>query len=262
MEFMISYEKAKNAFDKFLQGYELSDGKIKLKLIHTFEVAKLSEYIAKDLNLEKEDLELAKVIALLHDIGRFEQARQYDDYVDHRTVDHADYGVMMLSNNNFIRKFVDSDEYDSIILAAIKNHNKYQIESGLSEKELLHTKLIRDADKTDNFRVKKVDDVKDMANIDEKVMINQEITDEIYNDFLNHKTILLTKRKTFADMWVSYIAQIFDYNFTSGLKYLRENDYINILIDRFDWKKDDTLKKLEVIRKTANDYIDERLSDL
>ena len=255
----MDFNKAKIVFKNYLKDYDLNDGKIRLKIVHTFEVVKLSEYIATDLQLDKENIELAKIIALLHDIGRFEQAKRLDDFVDHRTTDHADYGVEILFENNLIRKFIPDDKYDNIILKAIKNHNKYEIEGGLSDEELLHSKLIRDADKTDHFRLSIVDNPKDMANIDESVMVTQEITDEIFNDFMSHKTIISSKRKNFVDMWVSYIAFVFDYNFTSGLKYLKEKNYINSLVDRFNWKNEDTKKKMEQIRNCANEYILKRL---
>lgn len=237
---MISYEKANRGFEEYLKSYDLNDAKINHKMMHTCAVVKLSEYITRDLNLDNEDIELAKVIALLHDIGRFEQAKSFGDFVDYRTMNHADYGVKVLFEDGLIRKFVEDNKYDNIILKAIKNHNKYEIENGLMEEELLHSKIIRDADKTDSFRAKSVDSVKVMANIDEAVMIKQKITDEIFNDFMSHKTIVSNKRKTFVDMWVSYIAFIFDYNFNSGLKYIKENNYINILVDRFKFENSDT----------------------
>ena len=39
-----------------------------LKVKHTYEVVNKSEYIAKGLGLDEENTELAKLIALLHDI--------------------------------------------------------------------------------------------------------------------------------------------------------------------------------------------------
>ena len=49
------------------------------------------------------------------------------------------------------------DQYDNIIKKAIYNHNKYKIEENLNDVELLHRKIIRDADKLDNFRVKETE---------------------------------------------------------------------------------------------------------
>lgn len=175
--------------------------------------------------------------------------------------DHADYGVKILFEENLIRKFIEDDKYDDIIYKAIFNHNKYKIEEGLNEKELLHAKLVRDADKTDNFRVKEMEKFEAIfdTEVTEEVLEKQTISENIYNDFMNSKVILRADRKTHMDMWVSYIAFIFDYNFTSGLKYLYENDYINRLVNRVDYKNIDTKQKMENIRQHAIKYIEDRL---
>ena len=56
-----------------------------------------------------------------------------------------------------------TEQYDCIIYKAINNHNKFEIERGLSERELLHCKIIRDADKLDIFRVKEEDSFENMC---------------------------------------------------------------------------------------------------
>lgn len=257
---LINYEKVKDVFEQFIESYNTDNGQISLKLIHTYGVVESCDFITKDLNLNEEDVELAKLIALLHDIGRFDQAVKYSSFVDYQTIDHADYGVNVLFDNGMIRKFIETDIYDEIIKKAIRNHNKYQIEDGLSEKELLHAKIIRDADKTDNFRVKATET---LVNID--IHLNEEnlqydyISDKVYNEFMKAKTIISKERTTAMDMWVSYIAFIFDYNFSSGLKYIKEKNYIDILIDRIDYKNEDTKSKMEKIREFAKNYIDDRI---
>lgn len=254
---MIDFRKAQEYFKKYLSSYDLNDGMIQLKIKHTYGVVSLSEYIAKDLNLSEEDVDLAKLIALLHDIARFEQAKKYGDY---KNVDHADLAVKILFEDNLIRNFIEEDIYDSIILKSIKNHNKLQIEKGLSERELLHAKIIRDADKTDNFRVKASDRFEDIFNSSKERLENDIITEKIYNDFMSNRIIISKERKTDMDCWISYIAFIFDYNFLSGLKYIKEKNYINILVDRIDYKISDTKNKMEEIRKHAINYIDGKLN--
>jgi len=258
---MLDFNKAKRAFQDYLKQYDLTDGKIKLKIRHTFGVITLSEYIAKDLNLKEEDIELAKIIALLHDIGRFEQIKVFDDFRDYETLDHAELGIKILFEDNLIRNFIEEDTYDNIILKAIKNHNKLNIEENLNEQELLHAKIIRDADKTDNFRVKANDNFEDIFNSSKEKLEKSTISDKIYNDFMNNKIIISSERITDMDHWVSYLAFIFDYNFNSGLKYIKEKDYINILVDRIDYKIKDTKEKMEEIRKHAIDYINCKLNN-
>ncbi len=259
---MIDFTKAEKEFKEYLKNYDSQNEKNKLKIVHTYGVVKASEEIAKDLKLSKEDIDLSKLIALLHDIGRFKQIKLYDTFIDNmENNNHAVYGVKILFEENLIRRFIKDEQYDSIIYKAIFNHNKYKIEEGLNERELLHAKLIRDADKTDNFRVKEVEKLEAIfeTKITENVLEKQTISENIFNDFMNNKVILREDRKTHMDMWVSYIAFIFDYNFTSGLKYLYRNDYINRVINRIDYKNMDTKQKMEKIRNHAMEYIESRL---
>lgn len=257
---MINFEQAKIKFEEYLEKYNLEYGKIELKIRHTYGVVRSSEYISKDLLLDNEDIKLAKLIALLHDIGRFEQIRRFDSFIDSKTIDHAILGNEILFNDNVIRNFIKNNKYDNIISKAILNHNKFKIQDNLQGKELLHSKIIRDADKTDNFRVKVEDDFPNIIdNSDREDLENGIISDKIYNDFMSNRLIISKDRNTYIDFWVSYIAFIFDFNFDSGLKYIKKMDYINKVINRLNYKNQDTKEKMERIRKHALNYIDKRL---
>ena len=56
---MIDFIKAEKSFKDYLKNYDLNDGNIKLKVKHTYEVVKQSEYISKGLGLDQENIELA-----------------------------------------------------------------------------------------------------------------------------------------------------------------------------------------------------------
>ena len=206
---------------------------------------------------------LAKLIALLHDIGRFEQIKRFDCFIDSKTIDHAVLGNDILFKDNLIRKFIKDTKYDDIISKAILNHNKLDIEKGLNEIELFHAKIIRDADKTDNFRVKAEENFENVIdNVTKEILENDVISDKIFNDFMNNKVIIHKDRKTFMDFWVSYIAFIFDFNFVPGLEYIEENDYINKIVDRLDYKNIDTKEKMEKIKSHANKYVKSKLNKI
>ena len=258
---MIDFIKAQKAFKEYLKDYNVENGSIKLKIKHTYEVVKKSEYIAINLGIDKENIELAKLIALLHDIGRFEQIKQFGEY-NNEKLEHAEFGVKVLFKDNLIRKFIDDDKYDEIIEKAIYNHNKFKIQEGLNEIELLHCKIIRDADKLDNFRVKEKEKLEDMfPKIYNENTINYEnISDKVYEDFIQCKCIMLNDRKTIIDYWVCVIAFMFDLNFDISLKYVKDNNYIDILINRIEYKNQDTNKKMQEIRTCAKEYINNRLS--
>lgn len=256
---MIDFEKAKVAFKEYLQDYDSKYGKIELKIRHTYGVVKASEYITNKLLLDKEDIELAKLIALLHDIGRFEQIKQCDCFIDNKNIDHAELGNEILFEKNLIRNFIKDNKYDNIISKAILNHNKLAIEDNLNDKELLHSKIIRDADKLDNFRVKSEEDFENIIdNANREKLENGIISEKIFNDFMNNKVIISQDRKTYMDFWISFIAFIFDFNFKSGLEYIKEMDYINTIVNRLDYKDEDTKNKMEKIRKHAINYIENK----
>ncbi len=256
----MDFELAEKSFQEYLKNYDINDGSIALKIKHTYEVVKKSEYIANGLRLDKENIELAKIIALLHDIGRFEQIKEFGEFND-KKIEHAEFGVKVLFDNGLIRKFMDENKYDNIIYKAIYNHNKYKIEENLNEKELLQCKIIRDADKLDNFRVKEKDKLEDMFPkiYNEKTINYETISEKVYEDFMQHKCIKLEDRKTIIDYWVCVIAFIFDLNFNISLQYVKENNYIDILVNRIEYKNDTTKQKMEDIRKCAKEYIDDRI---
>lgn len=257
----MNLENAIKKFNDYAHQFEVKDNKVNIKITHTMGVIKISEYIARKLNLSKEDVELAELIGLLHDIGRFEQAVRYDNYDDYDTLDHAELGVKILFKDDFIREFIDTDKYDNIIKEAIRNHNKYEIEDGLDERELLFAKIIRDADKTDNFKVKQYQDFESLFKASEQEVQEEKITDDIWNVFLQEKTIISSQRVTNMDKWLSYLAWVYDYNFVPSLQYLKENDCINKVIDRLDYKDEITKERMECAREKVNRYINERLAN-
>ena len=136
-------------FDKYTSKYDLSDINVKSKYNHSYRVMNLMIKYAKELGWNEHDIELAKIIGLLHDYGRFEQYRIYKNFIDLKTVDHADKSVEELFDKNEIVNYTDlSDDYD-LIRFAIKNHNKLTIENTSDERYIRFAKLIRDADKVD-----------------------------------------------------------------------------------------------------------------
>ena len=260
---MIDIIKAEKVFKEYLNNYDEKDEKVKLKLVHTYGVVRASSYLSEKLNLNEEDANLAKLIALLHDIGRFEQTKMSDDVydtADSMFFDHAIYGTKILFEDNLIRNFIEENTYDNIIYKSILNHNKLKIEDGLKEKELLHSKIIRDADKIDNFRVKLTESFKVLLGTeDTKIIFNEKISDKVYTTFMNKHLISIPDAETCLDRWSTYIAFIFDMNFDVSLSYLKENNLVNKCFDRLEYNNPETIERIFNMRKCASEYINERL---
>lgn len=254
----IDLEYARKSFQRYLSAYDAEDDKIKLKRVHTFCVVKAAEYITARENISKEDRELALLIALLHDIGRFEQLKKYNSY-DDNIMDHAKFGVQILFEEGKIRDFIETDKYDKIIREAIYWHSAYQLPNIEDQRILLHCKLIRDADKLDNFRVKATESLEAHFDVSKEVVETEEVSDNILEAIRKERSILRAERTTHLDMWISYLAFIFDLNFSSSFQYIQEHDYINTNIDRMNYTNPKTKGRMEEVRKICLDYVTKRV---
>ena len=261
---MIHILKAKKSFKDFLDQYEDKNHvSFNLKVVHTYHVAENAKEIAEKLNLNQEDIELAELIGLLHDIGRFEELKVTKELNSVKFA-HALYGSRMLFEKGIIRNFMEDNKYDEIIKNAIENHSKLSIREGLDERSLLHSKIIRDADKLDNYRVKKEEKIKEIfptifsrrEDMEESLLSNK-----VYETVMSKKCVDIHDRVTPLDFWVCIIAFTFDLNFNVTYKIVKENDYINILIDRFDYKDKKTKDRMENIGKIVNKFIDKKIKN-
>lgn len=258
---MIDLIKAKKEFKKFIDTYKnQEDLGFELKVTHTYHVAECSKLIAQKLNLSKEDIELAELIGLLHDVGRFEEIKQTKGFSS--GFNHAMYGSKMLFEQGMIRRFIEEDCYDEIIKKSIENHSKFCIDDGLDERSLLHAKIIRDSDKLDNYRVKQEEDIKDIfpgtasndADLEESF-----VSDKVYQAVMQNKCVDIKDRKTPLDYWVCVLAFTFDLNFKETFEIVKEKEYIKILIQKYKYKNPDVQKKMNEIREVLEKYIDSKI---
>ena len=149
------------------------------------------------MKLSEEDTSLAKMIALLHDIGRFEQLKQFDSFLPD-TMDHAAYGVKILFDNaphqNLIRNFIPESDFDEIIRISIAKHSDFKLDGISDARTLLHAKIIRDADKLDNCRVKLEDRLETFMDTSAEETGASAISPKVRDSILRHECILSSDR--------------------------------------------------------------------
>lgn len=242
----IDFMHARQVFEEYLDHYDREDDKIRLKITHTYCVVDCSREIAVRMGLSEEDVELAMMIALLHDIGRFEQLRRYDSF-EPATMDHAAEGVHILFEEGMIRRFMEDDRFDDLIRTAIARHSDFKLEGIDDERTLLHARLIRDSDKLDNCRVKLEDSIEVLLNKTAEEAGREPISDVVFQTACEGHSIYSPDRKTAMDYWVSYIAYIYDINFTETLQIIREKNYIPRIAARIPCTNEDTVKKMKRI---------------
>ena len=217
-------------FDNYFELFDKNDYDTKYKYIHSYRVKDISNCIARGLNLSEEDILLATVIGLLHDIGRFKQLEMFSNYND-INIDHADLGVETLFENNFIEKFKIDRKYYEIIKFAIKNHNKLDIEKTDDDKKLLHAKIIRDADKIDILKAYSI--YKDYNLKEEDNYISEKVNQLFYNKELIKKEFLKNKN----DFIVLNLSYVYDINFEFSLKMIKEEKILYKLYNEIKNKK-------------------------
>lgn len=255
---MIDIKKARDSFGAFLGRYGGQDELgFKLKAAHTYHVASTAKDIATKLGLSNEDIELAELIALVHDIGRFEEIDSTNRF-DSAGFDHASYGVKLLFEDHLIRDFIADSSFDEIIKTAVGDHSRITIRDGLDARTLLHARIIRDADKLDNFRVKrdeKVEAIFPGKAASREDMERSVLSDRVYGAVKARKSVDIHDRVTPLDYWVCVLAFAFDLNFKESYTIARDNNYINILTDRFDYKDPETKSRMEEIRNILNGFV-------
>ncbi|MBO5303723.1 MAG: HD domain-containing protein [Lachnospiraceae bacterium] len=254
MKNSIDLTHAKKQFENYLSDYDIEDPKIHLKVTHTYRVMEVCRTLATALSFDEEGINLATLIGLLHDIGRFEQLRLTNSF-DDSIIPHAKCSLDVLFTQGYIHKFVENPMYDDIIYESIKNHGLFQIDSSLEGDCLLYAKLIRDADKLDNFHTKLIEEIDTMLDVDMDNLAKETISDYAYETFLAHKPLENSKRKTHLDMWLSYIAYIYDLNFQASFCYTKEHDYANRLFARIPYKHPDTISKIKTLQNCMNSFI-------
>ena len=248
---MINIKKAEEEFRKYTKNYNMNESNIERKVRHAFRVEKLCEEIAILLGMNEEKVKLAKLIGLLHDIGRFEQYTRYKTYNDCISIDHGNFAVDILEEDNYVRKYIETDEYDEIIKKAIYNHNKYSIESNLTAKEKIFCKIIRDADKLDIMYEATCEFWKN--NIEE--IGKQIISPKVLKQFMDKQIVNKRDINYDIDRVIVVLAFIYDFNFKDSYKIIKENNYIDKIMDRFNFEKEETKNQMELARKIAKDYL-------
>lgn len=249
-------QHAKTEFERYLDGYDRNDDKVHLKIVHTYGVTEYSRQIAERLNLPDEDRELAQLIGLLHDIGRFEQLKRFDSF-EPDTMDHASFGVRILFQEGMIRNFAAKDSWDDIIRTAIARHSDFRLTGITDSRTLMHARIIRDADKLDNCRVKLEDTIETILDTSAGEVGKTVISQEVLEQFRKKESILSSTRRTKMDYWLSYLAYFFDINYRASMELIRENNYVVRLIRRIPYSDPQTRVQMAEVEETLCRYVDD-----
>lgn len=124
---------------------------MQLKHEHTLRVLDNISIISRGDGFNSRLVNLSKVIAILHDIGRYNQLKKYGTFSDAKSIDHADLSWQISRESSWLYSLENADR--ELVLLAVKLHNKRELPVDLSGDGLLLAKAIRDADKIDILKI-------------------------------------------------------------------------------------------------------------
>ncbi|HKM33777.1 MAG TPA: HD domain-containing protein [Lachnospiraceae bacterium] len=241
-------------FQTYTKHYDITDEKIHLKVVHTYRVASLSEQIARNIQLSESDIELAWLIGMLHDIGRFEQLRRYDTFMDAESVDHAALGVEILFQDGEINHYVTDHTEDSMIRTAIANHNLFCLPDNLTEREQTFCQIVRDADKIDILRVNVDFKIHELYNTTADEFYSCKVTEKVMESFMEEHATLRSVKKTPIDHIAGHISLVFELVYPISLKIAIEQGYLASLL-AFPSQNFETKAQFALMKEKMNEYL-------
>lgn len=271
-----------NTFAEYVRNYDPSDEKIKLKIDHTYRVAGMCQRIAESLGLSEPDVDIAWLLGMLHDIGRFEQIRRFGTFNDAQSVDHAEFGADLLFKEGLIRKFAEgyyeecelarsgNEEAEQIIKnnehhnkdtglleLAIRQHNKYRVKEDLTERQRMFCDILRDADKVDIFKVNADIPMEIIYDVTTEELKSGVISKEVLESFYKRETVLKSVRKSAVDHIVGHISLLFELVYKESYRQAKEQGYVYKLLD-FKSDVPEVNAEFDDMRK----YVDEFLMEI
>jgi putative nucleotidyltransferase with HDIG domain len=239
----------KDYVNQHLSGEQSIDININMKYQHCLKVANNAQSITEMLDMKESERNLAYICGLFHDIGRFRQYKLYQTFVDSQSIYHGELGVDVLEKLNILKSF--DKKQARIIKDTVYNHGLLSISDNLKDDSIKFTKIIRDADKLDIYRI--VTDYyrhSETRNVSIELGLykGQNVSDQIIHALEKGEVIRKEELIYLNDFKILQISWIFDLNFDCTRKNILEAGYIDLIINSIEGEKIKN-KLSEIMRK-------------
>ena len=221
---------ARQAFAAYTSHYNAADPKVKLKIDHTYRVAALCERIANSLALPPQDVDLAWLCGLLHDVGRFEQLRRYGTFIDAQSIDHALMSVTVLFDEGRLRDYIADTDEGALLRTAIRLHNAYRLPAELDDRTRMFCQILRDADKIDILRVNVETPMEQIYNVTTQELRQSAVSPQVKAAFMEHHAVLRAYKKTAIDNVVGHVSLVFELVFPISRQIVKEQGYLDRML--------------------------------
>lgn len=254
------YRDAKRRFFRYVKPFAAAEPTsrqgIILKIKHSVRVAVDCRTIAAGLGLPAGSVRMARLVGLVHDIGRFEQYATYRTFVDRDSVDHGELGVQILRRHPILSGLDATTR--SMIETAVAMHNRAHIPAGISDGALFFTRLVRDADKLDIYRII----IAHYLNGKWREVVPTRIAStgsggpspQVVAALCRQRTVDMAHVRSRDDLLLLRIGWVFDMNFDPTFRMLAHRGLLDRLFDGLP-----PFEALERLRGTVDRYVRERI---
>ena len=251
----IDRQRVKEQFASYTRNYDPEDTKIALKIAHTYRVADNCEQIAKSIGLTDEEVEFAWLSGMLHDIGRFEQVKRYNTFIDSESVDHAEFGAdLLFGKDKLIADYIDDRDWDAMLEIVIRQHNKYRMDETISGKTLVFCNILRDADKVDIFRVNVETPMEEIYNVTEDVLLTSGVSEKVMEQVRERHAINRDIMESPVEHLIGHIALTFELVYEKSRELAKEQGYVLKMFE-FPTRNESTKRALAETRTLLEDWL-------
>lgn len=250
----IDRQKVLKAFGDYVDSYDSTDEKVRLKIEHTYRVSELCENIAHSLGLNEKDVSLAWFLGMLHDVGRFEQLKNYGTFIDAQSIDHAMYGAEILFEQGKIRDYIEDDGEDDLLRRAVAYHSAYRLPEDLDDRTRMFCQILRDGDKIDILKVNVEFSLEEIYNVSTRELRTSKVSKEVMEAFKEGHAVLRSLKKTPVDNVVGHISLVYELVYPRSLALVKEQGYVKKLMD-FQSENKETQEQFRQIRESMNVYL-------
>jgi putative nucleotidyltransferase with HDIG domain len=222
----------KNWFTDYVKTFKYDNNELQknidIKREHTERVTEEIINIGKQLGMNDNELNLAEIIARFHDIGRFEQYDRYKTFSDNKSENHAELGIKILTGYNVLGNL--NKEIQNLILCSVRYHNLPSLPGDETETCLFYSRLIRDADKLDIWRL--VTDYYHRKGSRRNIALELELPDtpgvseEVYKALMNNQIVDIKHVKNLNDIKLLQAGWIYDINFKPTFESVKNRRYL------------------------------------
>jgi len=251
--------KCKSWFSIYVKSFKYGDEDLRKNIIlkeeHTYRVVEEIKALAESLGLDEGEKRFAEMTALLHDIGRFEQYARYQTFNDNESENHAELGIRILRRSGILHHLKETTK--DLVYRVIQYHNRAYLPENESETCLFFSKLLRDADKLDIWKVvidhyyredEQHDPVLELA-----LPNTPGISDKVYQDLMNHRIVNMKNMQNLNDFKLLQMGWVFDINFKPSFQLIQSRHYLEKIRHVLP-----NSEKIECITKTIQQFMENK----